>query len=136
MTALTADRNTPARSGNVTGHPIGAGATIYAGALACLNAAGWLVPGATATTLIAAGRAKARYANPGANGDVIGEVERGVFRFENSAAADLIARTEIGKDCYIVDDQTVAKTHGTNTRSIAGKVVDVDAQGVWVRVGY
>lgn len=42
---------------------------------------------------------------------------------------------DIGSDCYIVDDQTVAKTNGTNTRSVAGKIMDVDAQGVWVRSG-
>ena len=36
---------------------------------------------------------------------------------------------------YIVDDQTVAKTNGSSTRSAAGTIVDVDAQGVWVRVG-
>ena len=39
---------------------------------------------------------------------------------------------DIGKDCFIVDDQTVAKTNGANTRSRAGKVFDVDADGVWV----
>jgi hypothetical protein len=40
----------------------------------------------------------------------------------------------IGNDCYIVDDQTVAKTNGTATRSIAGKIRAVDAQGVWVEI--
>ena len=52
--------------------------------------------------------------------------------FANSASADLISLADIGADCYIVDDQTVAKTSGTNTRSVAGKVFDVDADGVWV----
>jgi hypothetical protein len=40
-----------------------------------------------------------------------------------------------GNDCYLVDDQTVAKTSATNTRSVAGKIVDVDSQGVWVKLG-
>jgi hypothetical protein len=62
-------------------------------------------------------------------------VQPGIFRWQNSASADAIAKAEIGDDCFIVDDQTVAKTNGTNTRSVAGKVVQVDAQGVWVRVG-
>ena len=52
--------------------------------------------------------------------------------FANSAAADAITLADIGADCYIVDDQTVAKTSATNTRSVAGKVFDVDAEGVWV----
>jgi hypothetical protein len=42
----------------------------------------------------------------------------------------------VGKPCYMVDDQTVAKTDGTTggaaTRSPAGWVRDVDADGVWV----
>ena len=33
---------------------------------------------------------------------------------------------------YIVDDETVAKTDGTATRSAAGKVVGLDSDGVWV----
>ena len=37
--------------------------------------------------------------------------------------------------CYIVDDQTVAKTDGSSARSKAGTIVNVDDQGVWVRIG-
>ena len=47
-------------------------------------------------------------------------------------AADAITLADIGKDCFIVDDQTVAKTDGAGTRSRAGRVFDVDADGVWV----
>ena len=57
---------------------------------------------------------------------------KGVFPFKNSAAADEITNAEIGSDCYIVDDETVAKTDGTGTRSVAGKVFLVDDYGVWV----
>lgn len=136
MTALAKARPTPKKQGGENRFdPIKAATTIFQGSLVCLDAAGWAVPGATATTLIARGKAKATVSNAGgANGDQSIETERGIFRFENSAAGDLIARTEIGKDCYVVDDQTVAKTHGGNTRSIAGKVEDVDGQGVWVRI--
>ena len=72
----------------------------------------------------------------GAAGAVSAETETGVFRFKNSAAGDLITRADLGVDCYIVDDETVAKTSATNTRAIAGKVRDIDADGVWVQVGY
>ena len=44
-------------------------------------------------------------------------------------------QADVGADCYIVDDQTVAKTNGTNTRSVAGKIIAVDADGVWVKLG-
>lgn len=131
---LTADRNTPRREGDLENHPIKAATKIYAGALVCLDASGWAVPGATATTLIAVGRAEAQVDNTGANGDKSIEVRRGLFRFKNSASGDLIARAEIGDNCYVVDDETVAKTNGSSTRSVAGKIRDVDAQGVWVEI--
>jgi hypothetical protein len=60
------------------------------------------------------------------------DIEKGIFHFANSADTDEITTADIGSNCYIVDDQTVAKTDGTGTRSIAGEVFDVDAQGVWV----
>jgi hypothetical protein len=55
-----------------------------------------------------------------------------VFSFANSASTDEIVDDDIGKLCYIVDDQTVAKTNGANTRSVAGIVVGLDANGVHV----
>jgi hypothetical protein len=56
----------------------------------------------------------------------------GWFRFANSAAGDLITIADLGTDCYVVDNQTVAKTSGGATRSIAGKVRDIEAAGVWI----
>jgi hypothetical protein len=84
--------------------------------------------------LKAIGRFEARANNlGGANGTIIGKVKRGIFRFANSSAGDLISNADVEADCFIVDDQTVAKTNGSGTRSVAGKVHMVDAQGVWVR---
>jgi hypothetical protein len=34
----------------------------------------------------------------------------------------------------VVDDQTVAKTNGSSTRSVAGIVRQVDSDGVWVEI--
>lgn len=135
MSALTTDRQTPRRDGASYSYPVAANVTCYAGAIACLDAAGNATPGATATTLIAVGRFAERVTNGATAAAVNVIVEPGVYRFNNSAAADLITKAEIGDNCFIVTDQTVAKTNGTNTRSIAGKIVDVDAQGVWVRIG-
>lgn len=136
MTALTRDRNTPRIEGDRYGDPVAADTVIYAGSLACLDASGNAVPGATATTLTARGRAEELADNTGgAAGDVTVTVRPGTYRWANSAAADAITRAEIGDDCYIVDDQTVAKTNGGSTRSLAGKIVDVDADGVWVMTG-
>lgn len=66
MTALTQDRNTLRRDGVQTEPPVAAGARIYGGALVAINAAGFAVPGSTATGLIGAGVAEQRADNTGA----------------------------------------------------------------------
>lgn len=136
MTALTADRNTKRRDGVSFEFPVKGAARIYAGALVCIDTAnGYATKGAASTTLKAVGVAQEPADNSaGADGDIRVKVRRGCFPFANSAAGDLITRADIGADCYIVDDQTVAKTNGAGTRSVAGKVRDVDAEGVWVEI--
>lgn len=135
MTALTQDRNTVRRDGEARALPVAAATILYAGGIVAVGAAGFAVKGATATGLKAVGVAEERADNStGANGAINVSVRKdGVFLFANSAAADQITRADIGATCYIVDDQTVAKTDGTGTRSAAGQVFDVDADGVWVR---
>lgn len=136
MAALTADRSTPTRKSDLVERPAAATKKYFAGALVALDANGRLVPGAVSTTLKAIGRCEAYVDNSaGADDAVTVKARRGNFRWNNSSAGDAITAADIGSDCYIVDDQTVAKTNGTNTRSVAGKVTDVDAQGVWVRSG-
>lgn len=134
MTALTADRNTPQSMGARRVGLVAAATTVFAGAMLMRNAAGFLVEGQSATGLIGVGRAQEYVDNAaGADGDVRVEFEPGIFRFENSAAADEITQADLGKVCFAVDDQTVAKTSATNTRSPAGVVDHVDELGVWVR---
>lgn len=132
MAAATADRNTPARSGRDFVFPLNAAKKAYAGAIAVLNGA-YCEPATTALSLRAVGVFQEQVDNTaGAAGAVTVKVARGVFRLGNSAAGDAITLSDVGNDCYLVDDQTVAKTSGTNTRSVAGKVRYVDAAGVWV----
>jgi hypothetical protein len=134
MVAATAERTTAARDHRNFNDPVEAASKIFGGTIVCLNAAGNAVKGSTALALKAIGRARSTADNTAGAAAAIGvETETGTFRFANSAAGDLIARADIGADCFIVDDQTVAKTNGGATRSIAGKISDVDAQGVWVR---
>jgi hypothetical protein len=133
--ALTKDRNTPmmAEGAKVLVLPAGAGKKIYAGALVAVNA-GYAEPASTATGLIAAGRAEESVDNTnGAAGAVSVRVRRGVFKYKNKSD-DAVTQAEVLTDCYIVDDETVAKTNGTNTRSKAGRVIAVDSDGVWVEV--
>ena len=81
----------------------------------------------------AVGRADAPADNSGgAAGDLTVDVRKGIFRFANSAGADEIGPEDVEGTAYIVDDETVALTDGGATRSVAGKIYDVDAQGVWI----
>jgi hypothetical protein len=137
MTALAKDRNTPYRRGDVFAPPVKGATLIYSGSLVCVDAGGFAVPGATALGLRAVGRAEARADNSaGVDGAIRAKTWRSIFRWENSAAGDAITQADVGNDAYIVDDQTVAKTNGTNTRSRAGVIVDVDDLGVWVLTGF
>jgi hypothetical protein len=133
MAALTGDRNTPRRDGETVSVGVAGTKSIYAGSLVALDATGYATPGATATTLKGLGRAEAQADNSaGADGDITVGVRKGVFRFANEGS-DQVTIADVGADCYIVDDQTVAGTDGTGTRSVAGKVFDVDPDGVWVK---
>jgi O-acetyl-ADP-ribose deacetylase (regulator of RNase III) len=134
MTALSADRNTPQRSGDNRNFPVKGAATLYAGGLAAIDATGMLVPAASVAALKIVGRNERQIINTGADGDVRADVKAGIFRFNNSTSTDAIALTDIGADCYAVDDQTVAKTSNSSARPVAGKIFDVDAQGVWVKI--
>lgn len=136
MGALSADRNTPQRSGDLFEFPVAAAAKCYGGALAVLDASGNVKPGVAATGLIGVGRFEALADNSGgAAAAITAKVRRGILRWANSAAGDAITKAEIGDACYVVDDQTVAKTDGAGTRSKGGLIVDVDSQGVWVNMG-
>jgi hypothetical protein len=131
--ALNADRNTPRAEGDFRQGGLAASVAVYGGAIVMRNSAGYLTKGQTATGLVGVGRAEERKTGGANAGDETLRFRRGIYRYANSTSGDLIGITEIGKPCYAVDDQTVAKTDGTGTRSIAGFVDDVDAVGVWVR---
>lgn len=144
MVALTADRQDSielhGHLGQRYSYPVDAGAVIFQGAIVVIDTGDELAkPGATATTLIAVGVATDPADNTGgADGDIEVEVRANVWAFANSAAADEITLDDVGATCYIVDDQTVALTDGTASRSPAGIVVDVDPGSlgtVFVRMG-
>lgn len=133
MSAST-DCNTHRRNGGDFEFPVKAATKIYAGTIVAIDTASNLaVKGATAVGLKAVGVAQEQIDNTaGADGALRVKVKRGLFKLANSSAADLIVLGDIAGDCYMVDDQTVAKTNGGGTRSVAGKVRDVDSGGVWV----
>lgn len=130
--ALAADRNTPMQDGELIGVPVASNAKIYAGALVVANATGYAAPGSAAFNLVYLGRAEEFVDNTGgADGAKTALVRRGkAFKFKNSAA-DAVTQAELGRACYVADDETVAKTSG-GARSVAGIVVGVESDGVWV----
>lgn len=135
MTATTVDRDTPRHGGQEFGGPVKGNTKLLVGTIIAFDATGFLVHGITSTTLKAAGIAQSTVDNTGgADGAVQASFRRGVYRLANSAGGDQLTNADYGNDCYIVDNQTVAKTTGGATRSVAGKCRGIDAPsgGVWV----
>ena len=112
--------------------------TIYQGAIVMCDSSGYAKPGATATGCVGVGVALdngglAAWTNSGADGASRVSFGEGVFGpFANSGTS--IAVGDEGKDCYIVDDQTVHRTDGSGTRSPAGRIHSVTSEGVFVEM--
>lgn len=141
MTAQTAAAARQRRSGDVLSAPVKASAQIWQGGLVALLAGQAIAARVAANaaelaTLKVVGVASSDVLGGAADGDVRVPVERAeAYRFANSAAGDAITAADIDQPCFLVDDQTVAKTIGNGRRPIAGTIADVDSGGVWVRPG-
>lgn len=134
MVALTAPRKTVSRSGDIREPGVKAATRIWQGSMVGVGADGLAVPMSAATTLKCLGRAEETADNSaGADNAVRVRISTGFFCWANSSAGDALTRADIGATAYAVDDQTVAKTNGTNTRSAAGVVFDVTSEGVWIK---
>lgn len=141
MAALTAQRDTQEKfhpAAMVHAYTPAASTQFFKGGLVALDQSdsGLLKKGAVSTTLVCIGVCQENFTSPASNSRKV-KARSGIHGpFENSAGADEIAADDVGKDCFIVDDQTVALTDGTSTRSKAGTIYDVDSDGVWVFIGY
>ena len=140
MTALAAGRLTDQLLvGDLRNSPQKGSTTLFQGGIVCLNASGYALPASASAVLIAAGVARSndgldRWANTGADGASTVDYDEGVFGFANSAGGDAITIADVGKPCWLVDDQTVAKTSGVGARSPAGRVFDVQGAVVFVHI--
>jgi hypothetical protein len=138
MTALTKYRDTKRMGDDV--HPtileiqVADNVHIFKGAIVGL-AGGYAAPAGAACTKVA-GIAESEVDNTQlghiAGGKTV-RVRQGTFKVGNSAAADALAIADVGSLCYAADDQTVAKTAGQNL-PVAGTVIEVDPDGVWVQM--
>ncbi len=133
MAALTADFNAPhSFKERRTYFPVAASTTIFCGALVALSG-GYLVPAADTAGHNVVGRAEAQADNSdGANGDINCEVAIGTFRWNNDPGAGALDQTDVGSTVYVLDDNTVSSTTGTNS-IVAGVLEHVDSDGAWVR---
>lgn len=129
--ALTQDRNTPMKATEVLVVPVAANTRIFAGALVVATATGFAAPGSTALGLSYLGRAEVSVDNRGgAAGATSIEVRHGkAFCWANDGT---VTQAHLFKTAYIVDDETVAAGDAAGTRSASGRIVGVDALGVWV----
>ena len=130
MALLTASYDAPERQGQFVYLPLAANLNIYAGAIVAIDANGNANPAQDVAGLTVIGRAEVEVDNLGgiAGAQSI-QVKRGVFEWDNSTA-NPVPVTAIGSLVYAVDDHTVATT--STNHIVAGRVVFVDSNGVWV----
>jgi hypothetical protein len=132
--SLSANRNAPSRRVSSITIGVKGAAHIYAGGFV-FNDAGVGRGGTPTATTPVLGVATAEVNNTGADNAVNVTADREqAYPFNNGTSGDLLAAADIGNDVYAVDDNTVGKTSGTNTRPIAGKLVAIDAYGCWVQL--
>lgn len=146
MAAATAAINTKEAVNDILPDlPVEANTNVYVGTMAAMNAAGNIVPASDAAGLHVLGRCEGLprtvdpnlvgsdgINNPGAAGAVTVNIKRGRFRWNNSAGGNAITKAMVGQPCYVYDDNTVGIAGGTAHAIVAGQVVNVDSQGVWV----
>jgi hypothetical protein len=139
MAALTGNRNTPRkRLRDTFVGLVAASVHIYEGALVARNATGFLVPAADTAGLVIVGRSTEEVDNTaGADGAFSCKVETGVFKYENAAGGNAVVQADVlgSAQAEVADDQTVAgPTHTTNNVA-AGRIVELESDGVWVGIG-
>ena len=108
--------------------PVAAGAVIHEGKMVAISESGYASEAAKAEKLKVAGCAVEFTDNTsGADGAVFVKVRRAAFVFDNDGS---IKNTDMLKDAYVVDAQTVTIT--STGSSVAGKIVGVEADGVTI----
>jgi len=133
MTATTTERNTPYKDPFILAVALAAGVSVLAGTIAVANADGFGEMATLADDLTYLGRFEESVDNSaGDDGEKTALVRRKKAFCWANHGADAVTQASLGKPCYIVDNQTVAKTSGTGTRSVAGIVLAIDSEGVWV----
>ncbi len=127
--ALTAPRLTPSRKLSRIRLTVTNGVTIYAGAMVAVYSNGEANNASDNTGLAVIGRAVKTVDNSD-DGETV-DIDIGVFRWANGAGS-LFTDANIGDFAFVHDNQTVTNSGAAND-IIAGVIVDVDSDGVWVK---
>lgn len=134
MTALTEDKKTEYREGDILGFPVKESQTIYAGAMACSDATGYVLPGGDTSGHIFEGIALRQYDNSsGSSGDLTAELRRrGLFKM---TFATEIAVTDLGTAVYIADDNNVDVAGNVTHDIYCGVIAEfIDTTHAWVDI--
>jgi hypothetical protein len=119
------------REGRKRAYPVKAGAVINPNTPTVL--VGGYLTTVDVLTGIAAGVTTFEVDNSlGADGAARAEVVTGEHKFSN--AGDITVAS-VGQTAYFVTDGQVSISDDTATRNTAGKITQVDVNGVWVSVG-
>lgn len=145
MTALSADlarASMPDLTARALSIGVAASTTIYQGSLVAtqIGGSGYAVVASADRSLRVLGVAVKRAVNTtaegyGSAGQINVEVARGVWAFANSSSTDAITAADVGEPCYVVDDNTVARTSSAGSRPVAGTVVRIENSKVFVEIG-
>ena len=109
--------------------PVAASTTITEAHMVAINSDGYAVEASKAEGLNVAGCAMRYTENEGAAGEEMVSVRRGAFVWNNDGT---IENTDILKECYVSDAQTVTITAGGSSK--AGVILAVEDDGVTVEM--
>jgi hypothetical protein len=130
IAALTADRSTPYRAGDLLSVPVYRSTTIYKGSLVSVNSSGYAIPASDSANTYFVGVAENYVVNSGSDGDKSVTVRtKGQFKFP----ATSISQAHLGSIMYVKDDQTFDNT-STNLIPCGRLVEYVSATEGWIEI--
>lgn len=159
MSALTTPRSTKPRGSmpipQLMEPGVKGGSKCIQGGIIVIDSSGYATPMTAAAGLIALGICVPKLAGGstatagavptagiddntgGASGALTTQVIPGIWKLTNGLTTDKVLATDIGNDCFGLDDNTVGRTDKGGTLSRVGKIIDIDDGGlsVWVCIG-
>ena len=130
---------TEMRCGTLIPVPLAALALVLQGTFAVVDANGYAVASADVggADQTCVGIWDNSTENLGVNGDVVACARRKQQFLVRNSATDPVTQADLGAVVYIEDNQTIAKTDGAGSRSLAGRFMGFDTQytgSVWVEI--